>query len=214
MAKLGLPRHRYAVGVLCWFYVIISMLAQVYFLLEGFSGSIFVLSLINLAIGCFGLFALYKENGTLMKIFGIILVVAIIIQILEILGMLILTVYREAILNEFLRALMDKYYDSSDEREIIDDIQEKFECCGRRSYKDWAIQPFSCCKTIDCSTYYANGCVDALSSIVVYTVLLYGLIAVGSIIVHIYTVVSSFELARVYRRGPVLPSIKHGFANF
>lgn len=74
----------------------------------------------------------------------------------------------------------------------------------------------------------------ALSSIVSYSLLAYGVVSVVSIILHVniskyltnnaneivmfmsqvYGVVSAFALARVYSQGPMQPTIKHGFTNF
>ncbi len=90
MAKLGLPKHRYAVAIICWLYVVrflskliynkniihtndmiflqvLSILLLLYNIFVSFSATIFVMSLINLAISCFGLYSLRSENDTLMK---------------------------------------------------------------------------------------------------------------------------------------------------
>ncbi|XP_037034373.1 CD63 antigen-like [Bradysia coprophila] len=216
MAKLGLGRHRYTIAILCWLYVILSLLMHIYCIFNTFVGSIFVISCIYLLIGVYGLYSLYKENGTLMKIFGIILIIISVLQILELIGVLMISLLRDTFLDLFLKEAMDTYYDSAENRDLMDGIQRELKCCGRQSYNDWTIymQPSSCCRTSECLDYHIDGCVSALSPYFTSLILVSGFVGVISIIVHIYGVVSAFNLARVYNRRPILPTIKHGFANY
>ncbi|KAJ6643604.1 hypothetical protein Bhyg_08567 [Pseudolycoriella hygida] len=122
MGKLGPAKYRIMVAILasCYILSILAILCCIFY----FSGGFLVVQIINLAIGCLGLFSLYREHDVLMKVYGIITIIAAVVQVLLLVAVIVASCYREALTDEALKDLMVHYYLSDDDRETVDAIQE------------------------------------------------------------------------------------------
>ncbi|TRY53885.1 hypothetical protein DNTS_035632, partial [Danionella cerebrum] len=109
--------------------------------------------------GCIGAL---RENIRLLKIFSCSLTMVFLIQLaIAILGFFYSEQTRAA-LGEFVKKAIVHYRDDLDLQNLMDYIQEEFECCGWNNYSDWSWNfhfncsesnpshercpvPFSCC---------------------------------------------------------------------
>ncbi|XP_013397125.1 tetraspanin-33 [Lingula anatina] len=122
-------------------------------------------AIIMCAAGCiifvlafFGCIGALRENLCLLQTFHYVLTILLVIQLL--LGAAVFIFYYVPGLRQHMQALPDddlkhaiiKYRDDLDLRDLIDNIQKQFECCGvsnsDEGYKDWvANMYFNCSDT-------------------------------------------------------------------
>ncbi|XP_062504202.1 tetraspanin-5-like [Corticium candelabrum] len=121
-------------------------------------------------LGFFGCVGALRENVFLLRVFMWSLIVLFVFQVG---GSISAFVFRDKVKEEVedkVEEMMMKYRDDADLANLIDFIQEKFECCGQMGAEDWGQfnkyfncssgksivelpescgVPFSCCKTSD-----------------------------------------------------------------
>jgi len=200
MAKLGLLKHRRIVAISSGLFLAGAIFSLIFSIVEGDFTNWWA-TVMYLSVGGLGIYALIKQKGLLMKIYGGILVFFVAIEVLAIVGIFILIFTREAAIKLVLKEYMD-LYDSHDIREIIDTIQTDLRCCGLQTHNDWTKVPSSCCVNTACSNYYQSGCVEKISTFALYGLIVYEIVLVGFTILHVFTFKAAFALAKAFILGP------------
>lgn len=134
-----------------------------------------VVGALIIIVALLGFFGAIRENGSLVNAYATILGLLLVIQFACAIAAFVLRNKVEKILREDLHEKMQLYYNETSTglvHSTIDLIQEKFECCGVSSNKDWKTWnqdiPKSCCKDKkECDTSVEKnintaGCVDTV----------------------------------------------------
>lgn len=127
-----------------------------------------LVGVIMLVLGFFGCLGALRENVCLLRIFMWSLIVLFVLQVI---GAILAFVFKDKLkekAKDKVEEMMEKYRDDADLANLIDFIQEQFDCCGGDKPTDWGKLnryfnctdgkliaglpescgvPFSCCKT-------------------------------------------------------------------
>ncbi|XP_072236485.1 tetraspanin-15 [Leuresthes tenuis] len=104
-----------------------------------------LLGVVMFIVSLIGVLASLRDNLTLLKMFMYTLTVCL---ILELLGGVLGLVFRNQtveLLNKNIQRGIVNYYDDLDFKNIMDFVQEKFQCCGAREFNDWEVNMYHNC---------------------------------------------------------------------
>ncbi|KAM4592557.1 tetraspanin-15 isoform 1-T1 [Odontesthes bonariensis] len=104
-----------------------------------------LLGIVMFIVSLIGVLASLRDNLTLLKVFMYTLTVCL---ILELLGGVLALVFRNQtveLLNKNIQRGIVNYYDDLDFKNIMDFVQEKFQCCGGREFEDWEVNMYHNC---------------------------------------------------------------------
>ncbi|XP_076163654.1 tetraspanin 6 isoform X2 [Ptiloglossa arizonensis] len=99
------------------------------------------------------------------------------------------------------RKIFDQYYTQSEDRILVDEIQNALHCCGVDSPKDFTgTIPASCCgklgnETCSAGTEYSNGCGKEILRALEYAGSVLGGVAIGIAVVELIGIVFALCLA-------------------
>ncbi|XP_043911177.1 CD63 antigen-like [Protopterus annectens] len=166
-------------------------------------------------LGCCGA---WKENSCMLITFLTILVIILILQIAAGIAFYVLRSKIENIIRKQALKGIDKY--SPKTREIVDDIQDEFHCCGVDSYTDWFSShgwgkngsvPDSCCKVeketcgstdLSSSNINQNGCLPEIVKLLKKNMVWIGAAAIGLGVVQVIGIIfSSLMIHDVLKKG-------------
>lgn len=166
-------------------------------------------------LGCCGA---WKENSCMLISFLTILVIILILQIAAGIALYVLRSKIENIIRKQALKVIDKY--SPKMRDVVDDIQDGFHCCGIESYTDWFSSkgwgkndsvPDSCCKVekercgssdLSSDNIYQNGCLSAIVKFLKKNMVWIGAAAIGLAVIQIAGIIfSSLMIHDVLKKG-------------
>ncbi|XP_006033198.1 tetraspanin-36-like [Alligator sinensis] len=118
---------------------------------------IICVAVVMFIIGLIGCCATIRESRVGL---GFFLVIILIIFVAEVSAFVLGFIYREKVKTDVqstMRAVFQKYDGKSAEADVVDYLQEQFQCCGVNNYSDWTTTPWfnstgnnsvpvSCCK--------------------------------------------------------------------
>ncbi|RZC43279.1 tetraspanin-8 [Asbolus verrucosus] len=154
-------------------------------------GFAIAVGVIIFAIAFFGCCGAIKENSCMLTTYAIILIVLLILQI--VLGALAFVAIRnddnslDKEVKKIVRKLFEEYFNdrnNKDKKEVIDSVQEAFECCGIDGPQDWPLSlgpPKSCYKD---NNLYKTGCAEAFQDVITYNLKVIGGVAIAFAVVE------------------------------
>ena len=119
--------------------------------------------------GCVGTL---RENLFLLKLYMMIIVILFIIENVVALVAFLYADKTEDRLFDVIKHGIIEYHDDPDSQYLMDELQQKFECCGAYTFNDWNHNlyykcsskdifacgvPVSCCKTVDMNSQCGFG---------------------------------------------------------
>ncbi|XP_061427301.1 tetraspanin-15-like [Lethenteron reissneri] len=142
---------------LCWLLGITLLLLGAYSEAERqryrtLDGSFLSPSIILIVAGCIsfpvsflGFVGALRDNLTLLRIFICSLCVAILVE--SVVGLIIILGKEQTkqFFSDHVRGGIRNYYDDLDFKNLMDYVQEEFQCCGADSYTDWEYNPYHLC---------------------------------------------------------------------
>ncbi|XP_057559344.1 CD63 antigen [Hippopotamus amphibius kiboko] len=163
-------------------------------------------------VGCCGA---CKENYCLMITFAIFLSL---IMLVEVAAAIAGYVFRDKVRSEFkkdFRQQMQNYAKNNHTASALDNMQEKFHCCGAANYTDWEPLllpkrvPDSCCINVTrgCGVnftvkeIYTEGCVEKIGGWLRSNVLVVAAAALGIAFVEVLGIVFACCLVKSIRSG-------------
>ncbi|XP_026092806.1 CD63 antigen-like [Carassius auratus] len=190
-------------------------------IIKGYLGSpilLIVVGSIIFFIAFFGCCGAWKENQYMMTMFTVLLSLIIIIEIGAAIAGYVLWGKLNGLLHERFDILIAGY-NETENRQIIDEIQQEQKCCGQNSSLDWLNSKFlapdsvpdSCCKNItkDCGEgairdtrkIYTVGCQPIMDKFLKQIILYISVPALVIGLVQITGIVLSCILMRAIRSG-------------
>lgn len=174
---------------------------------------------IIILVGFLGCCGAWRENRYLLMVYAGFL---LLIFLLEAVSGVIAYMYEAALHDELSRSLNDtmlqNYHKDADMTEAIDDLQQKFKCCGAEHHEDWAysvwrktnpslenIVPDSCCKSMsyNCaitwegpSNIYYDSCITQLEHFLREHLIIIGAVGLGLCLLQIFGIIFACCLAR------------------
>ncbi|CAK8674753.1 tetraspanin-15-like [Clavelina lepadiformis] len=106
---------------------------------------LFILGAVVSIFACIGFVASLRDNFCLLRTFNICIVVCILIEVGAGIAALIFKDPAKEFVNRYILKGLVTYYDDQDLKNLVDFIQEEFQCCGGRLYKDWEKNPYHNC---------------------------------------------------------------------
>ncbi|XP_038608531.1 CD63 antigen [Tachyglossus aculeatus] len=164
-------------------------------------------------VGCCGT---CRESYCLMATFAAFLTLIVLVEVAAAIAGY---VFRDKLKSEFekrFRAQMADYQKSNATRELVDDMQREFNCCGAHNYTDWTSMPDfhsnvpdSCCRNVTqgCGTgfklknIYTKGCVETFGGWLRHNVLLFAGVGLGIAFVEVLGIAFSCCLMKSIRSG-------------
>uniref|UniRef100_A0A1I7ZJI7 Tetraspanin n=1 Tax=Steinernema glaseri TaxID=37863 RepID=A0A1I7ZJI7_9BILA len=106
--------------------------------LLGGSGSLMAI------LGFFGCFGAWRRNQLFLSIFFILLLLVFCMEVTcAIVAYSHQDLIRHYVENSMYNTMQHRYTDESEHQYIFDNIQNTFECCGVKSYRDWLYSKWS-----------------------------------------------------------------------
>ncbi|XP_022795859.1 CD63 antigen-like [Stylophora pistillata] len=166
------------------------------------------------------LIQLSESNAATGAVF--LIIIGVIVAIVGFLGCcgawkenycMVTTVLLEEVTKKALDEGIKKYFKGGEEKKAIDNVQEKFECCGVDGYEDYLNQnttelPESCCRTPKCNTtveamrslnnteIYTQGCLKGFEKFLREHLLIVGGVGIGIAFVQLIGIVFACCLMR------------------
>ncbi|XP_032825013.1 tetraspanin-15-like isoform X4 [Petromyzon marinus] len=142
---------------LCWLLGITLLLLGAYSEVERrryrtLDGSFLSPSIILITAGCIsfpvsflGFVGALRDNLTLLRIFIFSLLAAIVVELIVGLIIVLGKEQTKEFFSDHVRGGIRNYYDDLDFKNLMDFVQEEFQCCGGDSYTDWEYNPYHLC---------------------------------------------------------------------
>ncbi|KAK6169415.1 hypothetical protein SNE40_020477 [Patella caerulea] len=110
------------------------------YIMIGVGAAMFIVSF----FGCIGAL---RENLTFLKIFCIVVVVIFIIQLVAGILAFVFVDGIEAQVLDYMKHSIGHYDENADIKDLVDQIQKQYNCCGAASYNDWEINVYYNCSS-------------------------------------------------------------------
>lgn len=174
-------------------------LTQYTLFLSGVYGGgilVIVLGAVIFVIAFFGCCGAIRENQCMMRTFGVFLTLILILEIVAAILGFVFGAQLESALESGMVQTMPQYTTDEQVRNLWNDVQTNFKCCGVINASDWQTKgkykansvPDSCCVTqsANCGVnallnpkgvIYTNGCVSLLEGALMSSGLVIGIVA-------------------------------------
>ncbi|XP_069473735.1 tetraspanin-15-like isoform X2 [Ambystoma mexicanum] len=106
-----------------------------------------LLGIVMFSVSFIGMVGSLRDNLMLLKIFFWVLLVIFVIEVVMLLVNLLFESQMKTLIHTNIREGIKHYYDDLDFKNILDFIQEKFECCGGDEFGDWKVNNYHSCNS-------------------------------------------------------------------